>query len=295
MTDLEAPVVAACVFGGWSVPQKAPPPWSTPGSAEPDQPAQAAAVAAHARLGDREQLRDRVLRQGDALLVAEVRDQLGAVGEVGACVVLVHGFLGEPAPPDLCVDRSGRRVRLREQRLGLESADESAVDLDPGLGPGHLQVEDHATRAHRLDHLAQDVHDVLRLDSSERPGEQGEIEGARLDLELLPGRDLVADPLGELGRKRPACPPDRLLVRVEGEHAARVGGDVDCQPAVAAAQLEYPFPTEVAEPAQCGDMGALGIDDLGQEPASGLYAFRVVPRAPNFCALRRVSSNFERA
>jgi len=26
-----------------------------------------------------------------------------------------------------------------------------------------------------------------------------------------------------------------------------------------------------------------------------LYAFRVVPRAPNFCALRRVSSNLERA
>jgi hypothetical protein len=27
----------------------------------------------------------------------------------------------------------------------------------------------------------------------------------------------------------------------------------------------------------------------------GLYALRVVPRAPNFCALRRVSSNFDRA
>jgi hypothetical protein len=27
----------------------------------------------------------------------------------------------------------------------------------------------------------------------------------------------------------------------------------------------------------------------------GLYAFVVVPRAPNFCAFRRVSSNFERA
>jgi hypothetical protein len=28
---------------------------------------------------------------------------------------------------------------------------------------------------------------------------------------------------------------------------------------------------------------------------AGLYAFSVVPRAPNFCALRRVSSNFDRA
>ena len=29
--------------------------------------------------------------------------------------------------------------------------------------------------------------------------------------------------------------------------------------------------------------------------AHALYAFTVVPRAPNFCAFRRVSSNFERA
>jgi hypothetical protein len=29
--------------------------------------------------------------------------------------------------------------------------------------------------------------------------------------------------------------------------------------------------------------------------AAGLTAFTVVPRAPNFCALRRVSSNFDRA
>jgi hypothetical protein len=28
---------------------------------------------------------------------------------------------------------------------------------------------------------------------------------------------------------------------------------------------------------------------------NGLYALTVVPRAPNFCALRRVSSNAERA
>jgi hypothetical protein len=33
----------------------------------------------------------------------------------------------------------------------------------------------------------------------------------------------------------------------------------------------------------------------GNDYRFGLYAFSVVPRAPNFCALRRVSSNAERA
>jgi hypothetical protein len=33
----------------------------------------------------------------------------------------------------------------------------------------------------------------------------------------------------------------------------------------------------------------------GRLQTLGLYALSVVPRAPNFCALRRVSSNFERA
>jgi hypothetical protein len=40
-------------------------------------------------------------------------------------------------------------------------------------------------------------------------------------------------------------------------------------------------------------MRSFGIEDAPQ--GLGLYAFTVVPRAPNFCALRRVSSNFERA
>jgi ApbE superfamily uncharacterized protein (UPF0280 family) len=35
------------------------------------------------------------------------------------------------------------------------------------------------------------------------------------------------------------------------------------------------------------------IDRTAHQP--GLYAFSVVPRAPNFCALRRVSSKAERA
>jgi hypothetical protein len=37
---------------------------------------------------------------------------------------------------------------------------------------------------------------------------------------------------------------------------------------------------------------ALGIEDAAH---AALNAFSVVPRAPNFCAFRRVSSNFDLA
>jgi hypothetical protein len=42
-------------------------------------------------------------------------------------------------------------------------------------------------------------------------------------------------------------------------------------------------------------MCAFRIENAIHGLAVGLYALSVVPRAPNFCALWRVSSNFERA
>jgi hypothetical protein len=42
-------------------------------------------------------------------------------------------------------------------------------------------------------------------------------------------------------------------------------------------------------------MGAVRIEHAAHMRAADLYALMVVPRAPNFCALRRVSSNLERA
>jgi hypothetical protein len=42
-------------------------------------------------------------------------------------------------------------------------------------------------------------------------------------------------------------------------------------------------------------MSARTVDDSHHALLSGLYAFTVVPRAPYFSALRRVSSNAERA
>ena len=46
--------------------------------------------------------------------------------------------------------------------------------------------------------------------------------------------------------------------------------------------------------ADCLGFGSFSVSQLHRYRA-GLYALTVVPRALNFCALRRVSSNLERA
>jgi len=52
---------------------------------------------------------------------------------------------------------------------------------------------------------------------------------------------------------------------------------------------------EVRDAPESSEMGALRVYDPTQLITYGLNALSVVPRAPNFSALRRVSSNFERA
>jgi hypothetical protein len=132
------------------------------------------------------------------------------------------------------------------------------------------------------------VHDVLGLDSSERPGEQSEIERTWFDLDLFARGDLIGDALPELSRESAAGSPDRLDVGVEREHASGVGCDAKREATVAAAQLEHTLSPEVAEPSQRGEMRAFWVDDAAQRTASGLYALTVVPWAPNFCAFWRV-------
>ena len=55
------------------------------------------------------------------------------------------------------------------ERTAVDRAHDRPLDLNDGLRPDHLQIEHDAPRADSVDHLAQDVHDVLRVDASERP------------------------------------------------------------------------------------------------------------------------------
>ena len=129
------------------------------------------------------------------LRAGNVLDQLRAVGVMLAHVVVVDRLLNEVSGGDSSVDG-------RCQRLPVNLGDDVPIPLDLRVRPDHLQVEHDPARHHRLEHSTQDVHDVLRLHASERPGEHDEIERFSLDLELLRRRDAVADPSDKFGRER---------------------------------------------------------------------------------------------
>ena len=88
-----------------------------------------------------------------------------------------------------------------EKWLAVDCAEHLAVYFNVRIGPDHLQVEHDAAELHCFDHVAQDVHDVLRLYSSKRPGKDDEIERLGFDLDLFPGSDLIGDALSELVRQ----------------------------------------------------------------------------------------------
>ena len=100
-------------------------------------------------------------------LVGEVGDEFRTVGVVLAHVVVVDCLFEQPSGADERVDGGGRGVGGAEERLAVDFADEAFADLGGRVRPYHLQVENVPVRLDCSDHIAQDVHDVLRVDSSE--------------------------------------------------------------------------------------------------------------------------------
>jgi hypothetical protein len=99
--------------------------------------------------------------------IGQPGEELGAAVEVFAHIVIVDRLLEQTALGDQRVYRRGCCVGLAQQFGCDELAYDPSVGLDPRLGADHLQVKDDPAGFDRLDHLAQDVHDVLRLYSSE--------------------------------------------------------------------------------------------------------------------------------
>jgi hypothetical protein len=122
--------------------------------------------AKHCRAGLRLEHRQRLVWQSH-LLSVEVGDQIASTREILEDVVVVHALVQQAACFDCRVDRGNGRVGRAEERLRVDDADDRTVDLDDGLRADHLQVEDESRRGDRVDHLTQDVHDVLRVDASE--------------------------------------------------------------------------------------------------------------------------------
>jgi hypothetical protein len=190
-----------------------------------------------------------------------VVDELGAVGEVRADVVVVDRLLDEHPALDAVVHRSGCGIGAGEQRLAVDLAQHLALGLDDRVRPDHLQVEHEPTGLDGFDQVAQDVHDVLGLHSSERPREERQVERAGLDLDRLSGGDSIGDARGEIVRQGAAGPLDRLRVRVEREHRGRIGRGGHRQPPVTTAELDHPPAPKVGQPVERCEMHSLRIED----------------------------------
>ena len=89
----------------------------------------------------------------------------------------------------------------------------------------------------------------------------------RLDLDRVAGRDTIGDPFGEPWGKRPPRLVNRFGIRIEREHARRVGSDTDCEAAVSAAELEDVLATKVREAVKRSEMRAFRIEDALHHPA----------------------------
>jgi hypothetical protein len=174
-----------------------------------------------------------------------VVDKVRAVCVVLENVMVVDGLFDELTGGYGGVDGCRGRVRLYEEWLTVKLADESLADLDVRVRSDHLKVEDEPACPHRVDHMAQDVHDVLRLYSSQGPREDYEVERVRLDLDRVAGRNTVSNRFGELWGKRPPRFVNRVGIRIEREHIRRVGSDTDCEATVSTAQLEDALSPEV--------------------------------------------------
>jgi hypothetical protein len=124
------------------------------------------ALAHDARLREPAKVRQGVVWQR-ALLVCEIVDELCTVVVVLAHVVVVDRLLDQLSGADERVDGVGSSVSWAEERFTVDLADGLPVDFDGWVGPDHLQVEYEPAGLDRLDHVAQDVHDVLRVYSSE--------------------------------------------------------------------------------------------------------------------------------
>jgi len=83
----------------------------------------------------------------------------------------------------------------------------------------------------------------------------------RLDLDRVAGRDTIGDTLSKLWRKRPPRPINRVGIRIERDHARRVGSDADREATVSAAQLEDFLSAKVREAVERSEMRAFRIED----------------------------------
>src|SRR5205807_3438566 len=96
------------------------------------------------------------------------------------------------------------RLQDPDELPRVDEAEPAPAGTDGELEAERVDVEEEAVRSQCPVDVAQDVHDVLGVNSSERPGEERRVElcGRQLDLGCV--GDLEADPVAEsTGRRAP--------------------------------------------------------------------------------------------
>jgi hypothetical protein len=108
-----------------------------------------------------------------------------------------------------------------------------------------VEVDQQATGNESPVRIAEDVHDVLVLNSSQGPGKERDVEPAPGRTDRLRYPEL--DALRELSRARAARVADLVALRVDPEHVGRVVRVEEGEAPVAAPDLEHPLPGDVNE------------------------------------------------
>jgi hypothetical protein len=123
-----------------------------------------------------------------------------------------------------------------------------------------MDVEDPPAWDNRLLDVAQDVHDVLRLHSSERPAEQREVELPSWEFDLDAVRDHEFDALPQVVRGLFPCENDRVFVGIETEDARALARTREREPALPAADVDDLEATQVDELTNRRELDSVGID-----------------------------------
>ena len=113
-----------------------------------------------------------------------------------------------------------------------------------------MHVEEDPSGDESLMDLPQGVHDALRLDSSQRPAEERDVEPLARYVECSCVRDPELDPVCELVGERARASPNRLLLGIDAENFRGLVGIEPGQATVAAADLEHALAVEVASAAR---------------------------------------------
>jgi len=176
-------------------------------------------------------------------------------------VVIVARFLDEQAGCDHRIDFGGGGLSRGEELTALHLAEILAGDLDDRVRTDHLKIEHEAAGGQSVSEAAQDVHDVLGLHSSERPGEDDDVVLRSRDLDLPRRPDPKRHALVVLGSELGLCRRDCLGVGVEGEDTHGLLSQTAGQPPFPAADLEHRCALEVGKPAERVEVDAFRIED----------------------------------